>query len=293
MIMRLSISTSIMCFDEGRNYSIKAEDAIRACANAGYKNLDADLSIRPDTPLAKDDWETWSHSIRKLADSLGLVFTQSHGYFPKDVCLDTQGNRLDPECDEYMRRSVLASEIIGTPWMVLHPVLWPDGDGHRDYKKSFAYNKAFFSKWGEYAAQHHLGIAIENMLNPVGGEIRYCVMAEELIELVDALEEPMIQICIDTGHAHLSQLSVPAYIRTVGSRLRATHIADNHQNIDEHFAPFNGTIPWREVILALREINYQGDFAFEIHHLTSPYPAAVQPELVKFSFALGKYLLAL
>jgi sugar phosphate isomerase/epimerase len=284
-----------MCFDEGKNYSIPAEVSLRACAEAGYKYCDANLSAykRPGMPLSRDDWESWSCNLRNLADSLGVRFTQSHGYFPKEACLDIHGSRVDLECDEYTRRSIFASEILCAGWMVLHPVLWPNQDGYADYKNCFRYNQDFFSKWGGFASRHHIGIAVENMLNSVDGKVRYCVLPEDLIELVDALNDPMVKICIDTGHAHLSKISVAGFIRTVGSRLRATHIADNHQNMDEHFAPFQGTIQWKEVMLALREIKYDLDFAFEIHHLTSCYPASVQAPLVQFSRVLGEYLLSL
>ena len=72
--------------------------------------------------------------------------------------------------------------------------------------------------------------------------------------------------------------------------MKATHIADNHRNTDEHYAPFNGTIDWTDVMKALNEINYQEDFSFEIHNLTSMYPKQVQQKLVDFSYELGQYL---
>ena len=82
-------------------------------------------------------------------------------------------------------------------------------------------------------------------------------------------------------------------IRKVGHRLRATHINDNHgAGVDEHVAPYMGTIDWSDVMNALREINYAQDFSFEIQNLTSCYPAALQPEMIRFSYRLGNYLLA-
>ena len=113
----------------------------------------------------------------------------------------------------------------------------------------------------------------------------------EMLELIDAVDNPAVQICIDTGHANMVGLDVPAMIRQVGTHLKATHINDNHGKTDEHFAPYNGTIPWKETVQALRDIGYQECFAFEIHHLTSMYPKEVQPAQVDFSYALGSYLL--
>ena len=293
--MRLATSTIIMDYIEGKSCQIPAEVSVKACAEAGYKFLDPCLThfFGEDMPLARDNWETWTHNLRKLSDSLGVSFIQSHGLIATGSILDINGKPRHPKYDEYIRRSIIASEILGVNWMVLHPEMWPDSDGHADYKKSFRYNLDFFAKWGEIATRHNVGIAVENMGNSPGGIMRYCVRAEELIELVDTLNDPMIKICIDTGHAHLSRFSVPDYIRTVGNRLRATHIDDNHQNKDEHFAPFQGTIPWRDVMQALREVECDFDFTFEIQHLTSCFPAAVQAPLVKFSYTLGEYLLSL
>ena len=126
------------------------------------------------------------------------------------------------------------------------------------------------------------------------GQTHYVTeIVAELLELIDVIDNPNVQICIDTGHANMVGLNVPDMIRQVGSHLKATHINDNYGIKDEHFSPFNGTIPWKEVVQALRDIDYQECFAFETHHLTSMYPKEVQPYLVDFSYALGEYLLKL
>lgn len=289
--MKLSTSTNIMNFDQGKPYQIPIDVPIRACAQAGFQFLDANLcgASRAGQPLAMDDWEKWAHDTRALSDELNIRFCQAHAYWSIGDAFHSDGSRVDGEWgEELMRRSVLAAEILGCKWMVVHPYSVKE-HGWYHYKKSFAYNRDYFSRWGEFYSQHHVGMAIENMV----GSQAYCSRPEELLELIDALHDPMVEICIDTGHAHLSGIDVPDMIRRIGSHLKATHIADNHGNKDEHFAPFNGTINWPEVMSALREINYQEAFAFEIHHLGSMYPKEVQSPLVKFAYDLGQYLLSL
>jgi sugar phosphate isomerase/epimerase len=110
---------------------------------------------------------------------------------------------------------------------------------------------------------------------------------------VEAVGHPLVGICLDTGHAHMSGLDVAAAVRRLAPHLRATHIADNHGNADEHFAPFNGTVDWAATMKALGEVGYRNDFSFEIHMLTAPYPAAVQKNLIRFTHDLGGYLLSL
>lgn len=289
--MKLSTSTNIMVYDQGTPYQIPIDVSTKACAEAGYRDVDANLCgfARKGQPLALDGWENWAHEARELADKLGIQFSQAHAYWTIGNAFNPDGTRVDGELgEELMRRSVLAAEILGTKWMVVHPYSVLHHDWY-DYKKSFAYNREYFKRWGEFYADHQVGMAIENMNRAT----RYCSCGEELLELIDAIDNPMVQICVDTGHAHMSGVGAPEIIRQVGSHLRATHIADNHGKSDEHFAPFNGTIDWPEVMKALREVDYQECFAFEIHHLTSMYPKDVQPQLVKFSYELGKYLMNL
>lgn len=287
--MKLATSTNIMDFDDRKPYQISIAESVRACAKAGYQYLDACLCshCRTGKELTKDTWEIWADQTAALAQELGVAFIQAHAYW-------TIGNNFNPDLtrsdgelgEELMRRSVLAAEILGVKWMVVHPYTVRRHGGY-DYTASFTYNREYWKKWGEFFAKHHVGMAIENMTKPT----HYGSCAEELLELIDAVDNPMVQICIDTGHANMVGLDVPDLIRQVGSHLKATHINDNHGVSDEHFAPFNGTIPWKETVQALRDIDYQEGFAFEIHHLTSMFPKQVQPALVDFSHVLGEYLL--
>ena len=292
--MRLSTSTNIMVFDKGANYSVSMEDSMRACAEAGYEYLDANLcsQARTGQPLAVEGWEEWAHRMRGVADGLGVRLTQAHAYWPIKYTVFPDGTRSDGETgEELMRRSVLAARILGAEWMVVHPLtvndeVWYSG------RKSFEYNRAYFRRWADVFARHGVGMAIENM-NCVNGRMRYCAAPEDLLELVEAIGSPLVGICLDTGHAHLSGLDVPAAVRRFAPHLRATHIADNHGNADEHYPPFHGTVDWGATMAAFAEIGYRHDFSFEVHMLTAPYPAAVQRNLIRFTHDLGKYLLSM
>ena len=300
--MRLSTSLAIEINDKGKIRKIPAEDSLRAVANAGYRYCDVPIYsyVQMDGPLADSDWEKWAHSFRDLAESLDIKFSQSHAYFYPNIFLDKNGTYSEPNFDEYHRRSVLASEIFGVKWMVMHPSTWPGNDGNADYAKSFGYNKDYFSRWGDLASKHKVGIAIENMWHPVDRKKGYCVVSEELVELVDALNDPLIQICVDVGHIPLYELNIVSYIRSVGGRLKATHIHDNHgssrgmgHEADEHIMPFQGSIQWEEVMDVLKNVNYEQDFTFEVHQLTKYFPANLIAPLIDFSYILGEYLFSL
>jgi len=287
--MRFSTSTNIQVFDEGKPNGISLLDSIGICHEAGYHYLDANLcgQCRTGQPLSLGDWESWVVGIRTEAERQGVEFRQSHGFFPlKYVVLDDLRRDDDAYGEEMLRRSILASQALQVRWMVVHPQTAFTPDGSVDADWSLRYNLNTYRRWGLFAAEHHVGIAIENMIAP-----KYGSDINDLLKLREAIGLENVQVCIDTGHAHLSCLDVPAVLEQVGPHLKATHIADNHRNTDEHQPPFFGTIDWRKVMKTLADIGYDEDFSFEIQNFTKPYPKAVQKDLVRFSYTLGRWLL--
>ena len=53
-------------------------------------------------------------------------------------------------------------------------------------------------------------------------------------------------------------------MRTVGRHLITLHLHDNHGERDEHLLPGQGAIDWVDVMQALRDIDYGGEFMYEI-----------------------------
>lgn len=292
--MRLSTSTNIHNFDQGAGYQVPMEEAVRLCSLSGYTYLDANLCAfcRTGMPITRDGWEGWAYAVRALSDAKGVCFTQAHAYWEIGGTVNADGTHSDGEWGEaMMHRTVRCAEILGVEWMVVHPLTVRNGNLYSK-KRSLEHNHAYFSRWAEAYEKRGIGMAIENMISR-SGHMGYCANPEDLLELIHRIGSPRVGACLDTGHAHLSGIDVPGAIRLLGKDLKATHIADNHQNADEHLAPFNGTIPWAEVMRALGDIGYVYDFSFEIQSLTRHYPAAVQEGLIRFSFDLGNHLLSL
>lgn len=295
--MRLSTSTNIHVYDRGKNYSVRLEDSIRLCADAGYRYIDINLcgQCRGQMPMAGDDWEEWIDKIRDLGGCLGVQYTQAHAPFPVFEEALVREDRSRPEAehfDEMMRRCVKAANVLGVEWMVVHPFTVVDESGYSP-KKSAVYNREYYARWGEIFADSQVGMAIENM----SGNwyfYQYGTTAEELLDLAEAIDNPRVKICLDTGHAHLAGRDVAGMVHMMGRELRALHINDNHGGKkDEHIAPYSGTINWEDVMCALGALDYHQDFSFEIQNMTGCYPKEVQAELVAFSYHLGQYLMSL
>ena len=44
------------------------------------------------------------------------------------------------------------------------------------------------------------------------------------------------------------------------------HLHDNDKSYDQHLLPFDGTLDWNKTIKKLKENNYNGPIALEIHY---------------------------
>jgi sugar phosphate isomerase/epimerase len=77
-----------------------------------------------------------------------------------------------------------------------------------------------------------------------------------LIELVDSIGSPLIDINLDLGHAHCdSRTDVVQWISLLGSRIGYVHMHDNHGQEIERLPLGMGSVPLREACVALEELS--------------------------------------
>ncbi|NLJ86531.1 MAG: sugar phosphate isomerase/epimerase [Firmicutes bacterium] len=289
--MRLSTSTCIherVCWGEEIFYT--CEESITACFKAGYRVLDMNYATysRGTLPMTQPNWEDWVKKLRELADSYGIEFSQAHAHFYEWGGLSAEEETWN---EELMRRSIIGAGLVGAKWLVIHP-----GSVHDDiwysYKKSLEANVEAFKKYADLAAKHNVNIAIENMIESRETR-RYASSTEELLELLDVLDDPIFGICWDFGHAHLAKVDQCEALRTIGKNLKALHVADNRGEKDDHIAPYFGTIVWEPIMKTLKEIEYEGDFTYEIHNFTNGLPHGMHDQAIRFTYELGMFMLDL
>ncbi len=292
-MMTLSASTWIMSGVPGTKRFYSIDECLEAMAAAGFGYVDANLwSLSGHgRPLDSDDWQAWVEHTREKAASLGMAFRQTHGQTLSGMQWDDADY---PDADYVWAmnyRCIEATKMLGADWMVMHPWNLPH-DPLYSRKKARELNIAKFAPYIEAAKRAGIGIAIENMVDFGGKRRRYCGGdPEELIELVDAINDPDVGMCIDTGHAHVSGIKVGAFIRMAGDRLKATHIDDNLADKDTHLPPFMGGVDWADTMRALGEIGYDGDFSFELG--SHRFPTETRDVWCKFVHDLGEKLLAM
>lgn len=197
--------------------------------------------------------------IKKIATDNGVTVAQTHASFSLDFDTDAEFNvvieRLLPELD--------ASAILKSPYVVIHPSMKRQG------KNTFEEGLENFEKIIFKAKERLLGtttqICVENI--PVYNKFKYCRTQGACTRADDLnyyAQKFAIGVCLDTGHAHLVGEN-PAYVaRKVGKNLKVMHINDNFGIDDDHTIIYGGHICWKHLALALKEIEYKGDYCAEI-----------------------------
>jgi sugar phosphate isomerase/epimerase len=243
--------------------------------------------------LRDSDWEARVAAIAEAAQDSGVELSQSHGpYF----------NFADPEVtdreyyEEITRRSVVASARLGVKWSVFHA--GTAVDENRSPSVSKRRNYEFFAPLIETAERGGMGIAIENMQEYLAeGRMkprrRYTAGVEEQCELIDSFGSRAVGAAWDFGHANITGQDQAKALSYIGDRLKATHVHDNNGLYDDHTLPFLGTIDWAAAMQALKEIGYEGDFAYEIPYFTRGIPDTLIDAALRLAFDAGTHLLSL
>jgi len=271
---------------------VSMEECLIRCAKAGYKVIDMnfhDMS-NPGMPLAKDDWEEWVDRIALLADSLNITFSQSHAHFYNFLNNQIENREWH---EEMIRRSIIASGKLNVKWMTMHAGNEVESDGFSASRAKLG-NIEYFKSKIEFAIKNNVGVVIENMFDPVGQKRRtFTASTENLIDLVDYFNDPMVGICWDFGHANLVGGDQCDSLRMVGKRLKSTHVSDNHGERDEHLLPFYGNIEWEPIMRTLKEIGYEYDFTYEITPFLDRVPPEIRDTALVHTVEVGKYLINL
>ena len=130
-------------------------------------------------------------------------------------------------------------------------------------------NKKWFSSLIECAVKHGTKIAAENLplFVSAGRPVRtlFSSNPEHLISLVDSFDCESVGVCWDFGHANMIYGDQSSMIRSLGDRIKCTHIHNNWGTRDDHAPPIYGNIQWDSVMPALASTGYQGPLTLETH----------------------------
>lgn len=285
--MKLSTSTN-MLFERIGMEPVEQKTAIELCARAGYRVLDFcfhDL-ITYKSPFLDEGWEEYTQQMIDTAGRCGVAYEQGHA---------NVYDFLNPKADHefhrmVMERCVRASGRMGIPWLVIHPST--DFSAAAVFRESRRGNVEYIRRLAEFAGKYHVGIAVENMWDlHIAPKRYYADNAEELVDLVDAIDMENVGICWDLEHASIMKQDQRKAMELMGKRLKVTHVSDQTGVNNIHVMPFQGVTDWKEAMEALADVGYEGNLNYEAQWFLNKVPMELVMASLVYSVEVGEYLI--
>ena len=237
------------------------EKAVELVAKAGFDAWDFSMfamcpydwstgqPLPTDHPLASPNYLQFARRLKQIGLDNGIVCNQSHAPFPSAV----------PGIRGHLKRAIECTAEAGGKICIIHP----DNDAAPEE------NAEMYRELLPFAKSCGVKIATENMYNwdPVRDEPCFaaCATSQSFNAHLDAVNDDFFVACLDIGHAEMRSSGSGAanMIRALGSRLQALHLHDNDLHGDSHQIPFSMSIDFDQVVKALKEIGYSGEFTLE------------------------------
>jgi len=197
-------------------------------------------------------------------------------------------------------RSIEVSAALGAKITVVHPLHHMVYEGHEE--ELFEMNMKFYRSLIPVCQSCGIKVALENMFqtDPRRKHITHdtCSDPYEFCRYVDTLNSEYMVACLDVGHIGLVPQRIEAWdaIRILGhDRLQALHIHDNDYKADLHILPYTGMLNWDEITRALGEIDYAGDFTYEVSvsKFTNTMDESFFPIALRYMGDVGRHLVEL
>jgi sugar phosphate isomerase/epimerase len=259
-------------------------------ADFNFFNLITQLDWRDETRA-----DAWLDTLAQAAADAGLTWVQAHGPTPNML----RNNDTDRLHHEMCAPGLRACQRLGVPWMVMHPsTARVAPDDRPQQRRLIEKNIEYFRSLAPLCEQYGVGIAVENNGVFHGADpqmiARYPgALAEELCEIVDAVNHPLVGACWDTGHAQRAQVDQPAALRMLGRRLKALHVNENDGQRDLHIFPFtfrDANLRWPDIMAALRDAGYTGDLTLEVGAAFDAVPDALFDDTLRYSVQICRTL---
>ena len=278
--MRLSVNSEVLSDRFGD------ERTIEMLKRAGFDCIDYTFLKSASKEMYGENYKGYIQKFRMLLEKNNMTCNQAHA--PYEL---RYGDAFDVSDEKYARlvRAIEAAAMLGAENIVVHSITTPDD------VDVFAYNLTFFKSLEPYCERFGIHVAIENLYDYKGNTFFHAARlhSPELLNMmIEKLQSPWFVVCIDVGHASLTGYEPDVLIRGFDNRtLKALHIHDNDYRFDWHTLPYMGKFDWDKIMRALRNINYQGDFTYEIGSYARKFQDDFVEEALCFAAKTGRYLM--
>lgn len=274
---------------------VSCEESIELMHAAGFDAMDFYLNGDPkyyDESTDSAAFKEFFLHLRAVAEEKGMCYNQAHAPYATSF----NDEALTKARFDDVARSIRNASYLGAHTVVVHPMQHLTYADTGAPEKLFELNMDFYRRLIPYCEEYGVKVALENMYQiPYGRKINHstCSNPEEFIRYLDELNNDCFVACLDLGHTCLTCVDPADFIRKLGhNRLKALHVHDVDGMDDTHTVPYHGIINWDQVMAALKDIHYSGDFTFEVAGwYLNPLPKELFPTALKHLAATGRYLM--
>lgn len=252
----MRIGTTVKYYDKsfGR-YGDRMFDKIK---ELGFDYVDFNLSDT-ESPFYKEEGISLLEKVRKSVDEAGVIINQIHGpwrFPPRDETEEDRQERF-----EKMTRAIEFSKILGSKYMVIHPLMSYSSDDKGREEEFYRLNIDFMKRLTVEAKKKDITICLENM--PMMN--LSISKPENILGIIKEINDDNFKMCFDTGHVSVfEKMDVAEEIIRCGEYIKTFHIHDNKYGKDLHLVPSYGRIDWKSVREALKCISFDGVFSLEV-----------------------------
>ena len=205
-----------------------------------------------------------------LARDKGLSVTSICGMYPGPEQGDLRylghtGARERQNAIDYVKSCVDMALGYGAPSVLIVPGQVGDPSYSMSREEDWKWCVDSLGKAGEYAQSNRIYLTIE----PINRyEVGLVYSIADALRMASEVDNEYVVIMGDTFHMQIEESDgiANAIRRAGGKMLRHMHAADNTRE-----APGKGTMPWREIIRALHDIDFKGGMSLE------PLPKGAAP----------------
>nr|MDO8076759.1 sugar phosphate isomerase/epimerase [Candidatus Freyarchaeota archaeon] len=256
---------------------------VEKLANYGYSSIE----VWADVP------QKWSGNCsereqRELRETLESFGFESSVHAPIwDINLASHIAGFRRVSIEQVKWSIDLARNLGSRLVTLHPGHMPPypfiSSLRESGKKNFLDSLQTLL---DYSAETGVPIGLENL--PLG--LSFCYTLDELIDYVNSFEN--LRVTLDVPHAYVigkflqlidkkkaatpPEDEIAEAIRKLGDRIINIHLHDNDGSWDQHKVPGEGTIDFKPIVEAMKEINYNHLITLEIWGSKDPDKTAMR-----------------
>ncbi len=278
--MEISIHSSAY-YGEGYNRLDKMKEHGYDCVDFNIGDIYTPLYQK----LTDEEYFDYMRKVKADFDAAGIEIFQVHGpdCFPPPN--ETEEKRQWHF--ELKAKAIKACPILGCKYLVTHCIAPWNWNGNPDPQLLWDINKDFFARLAKVGEEYGVTVCLETLPWPDLNVTK----PEDIKRLIEEIDSPYFQACLDTGHCNAIKISPAEAARTLGKYIKTTHIHDNDaEGRDRHWIPYvtrDNKTNWAELKEALREIGYEGTI-----NLECTVDSKQIPEHLKERYEIGLAMIA-